>query len=470
MVIFCSDCYNGNMLLLLDVIYLVFLLLLSPWLLARALIHGRYRRGWKDRLGFVPRRYSLRPCVWIHAVSLGEVNAAASLIKAIEKFLPQYEIVISSTTDTGFNRAAALYARSHRVFFFPWDFSRCVRLAFDRVHPQMCILMELEVWHNFTSLAAKKAIPLIVANGRISSGKGFPRYRRVAWLVRPMFRRLSLVLAQNEVYADRFAYLGVPRDRITIAGSLKYDTAEVCDRVEGAEIMARQIQLKSDDRLFVAGSTGPGEEEMMLRSLSFLKEQLPSPPRIVLVPRKPERFNEVARLIESQGLNLIRYSQLKAAGDSPAADTPLPTDAVILGDTMGDLRKFYSLADAVFVGRSLVPMGGSDMIEAAALAKPVLVGPYTENFAETVDMLTRADAITIVQDEGGLALALQRLFEDGREAKQMGLRAQQAIVENQGATQKSIEAIVHLLGYQMPLRPTGIAAPSAISAGAVRNK
>jgi 3-deoxy-D-manno-octulosonic-acid transferase len=360
------------------------------------------------------------------------------------------------------------------VFFFPWDFSWCVRRAFDRLHPQLCILMELEVWHNFTELAAKRAIPVVVANGRISSGKGFPRYRKIAPLVRPMFRRLSLVLTQDREYADRFEFLGVPAERIKVVGSLKYDTAEVTNRVEGAESLAGQLRLDPDEKFFVAGSTGPGEEEILLNCLNRLKNEFTPPPRLIIVPRKPERFDEVARLIESRGLPLIRYSRIKSSRNN--ANIPAPAvqsedssnlkskiqnlkssqpsalnpqsfspDAVILGDTMGDLRKFYSLAHVIFVGRSLVPMGGSDMIEAAALAKPVIVGPHTDNFTESVEILKQADAIQIVSDQTQLDLMVCDLLRNDQRSTDMGRRAQQAVIAQQGATRKSIEAIVEVL-------------------------
>jgi 3-deoxy-D-manno-octulosonic-acid transferase len=439
----------------LDVLYAVILVLLSPWIMYRVIFQRRYRSGWGERFGYVPKRFSHQPCIWIHAVSMGEINAIGTLVKALRNVLPQYEIVISSTTDTGITRAKNLYGQKHRVFFYPWDFTFAVKRAFKRIKPDLCILMELEVWHNFTAIAASRSIPVVVANGRISSGKGFPRYRRIAALVRPMFRRLSLVLAQDETYAQRFGILGVPTERLKVVGSIKYDTADTGDTVANAAELADKLQLMGGGPVWVAGSTGVDEEAVLLDSFDVLRrDERFKVVRLVIVPRKPERFDEVARLIESRGYKLVRYSQVKAGEYSVQ---PKDGQAVILGDTMGDLRKFYSLAAVIFVGRSLVPMGGSDMMEAAGLGKPVIVGPYTENFAETVEHLVKGDGIEVAADAGQLSQVVSKVLSDSEYAKGLGRRGRQVILDHQGATQRSIEAIVDLLGYQMPFSEGGIA-------------
>jgi len=456
--------YNGSMkCLLLDIAYGLLMVLLAPWILYRLIAQKRYRCGWKERLGGVPWRYTDQPGIWIHAVSLGEINALQTLIAEIERILPQYEVVISSTTDTGMARAKKLYGDTHRVFFFPLDFSWAVKRAFKRLRPQLCILMELEVWPNFTALAQQSSVPVVVANGRISSGKGFPRYRRIAWLIRPIFRRLTLVLTQDDNYAERFRFLGVPAERVQMMGSLKYDTAEVSGTVEGQEELARQLQLNKNDPIWVAGSTGPVEEEIILECFKKLRadkkfEKL----RLVIVPRKPERFEEVARLVETKGYRLLRYSRVKQ-NDYQVDEKD--GGAVILGDTMGDLRKFYSLAEVVFVGRSLVPMGGSDMIEAAGLGKAVVMGPYTDNFIDAVQKLLAGKAVEIVADGQQLTEVLKKLLTDKEKARQMGVRARQVIIDNKGATLRTVEAIVKVLGLQMPLGPKGVATEPVICPG-----
>jgi 3-deoxy-D-manno-octulosonic-acid transferase len=442
---------------LLDFGYLLFLLLSAPFWLYRLITQGRYRAGWKQRLGFVPKRYSEQPCIWIHAVSVGEVNAMATLIKTLQNVLPQFEIAISSTTDTGFTRAQKLYEPSHRVFYFPFDFSFAQKLAFKRLRPRLCILMELEIWHNFTAIAQKLNIPVIVANGRISSAKGFPRYRKVASLIRPMFRRLSLVLAQDCEYADRFRFLGVDDERLQVVGSLKYDTAPTDPDAIPLDDAIEKLRFRVSDLIWVAGSTGPGEEEILLDTFAQLQriETLESL-RLVIVPRKPERFEEVARLIESRGYKLLRFSHVKADRVQP---TEADTQSVIFGDTMGDLQKFYKVATIIFVGRSLAPMGGSDMMEAAALAKPVIVGPYTENFTETMKFLSAGRGIEVVADGQQLTEIAQKLLTNTKAADAMAQNAQKVILENQGATRRTIDALLPLLDYQCPHSPHSIATP-----------
>ena len=428
---------------LLDIFYAIILVLLSPWVLYRMFLQSRYRTGWKERFGFVPLRKSSANCIWIHAVSMGEINAIATLVASLTRRLPDHEIVISSTTDTGMDQARKLYGDRHLIFFYPWDFSWAVKKAFSRLRPSLCILMELEVWHNFTTIAHHRSIPVMVANGRISSGKGFPRYRRIAGLVRPMFRRLSLVLTQDNSYAQRFQFLGADPQRIRVVGSLKYDTAEIVDKVPGTDELIEQLKLSPPQPVWVTGSTAPGEEEIILEIFSKLRrEKSLKKLRLVIVPRKPERFDEVARLIENHNFKLLRYSKVKTGQYQP---TPDDADAVILGDTMGDLRKFYSLAEVIFVGRSLVPVGGSDMIEAAALAKPVVVGPFTDNFIEAVKLLVTAAALEVVTDGKQLAQVTQNLLQDKNAAAQLGKNAQQVIVENQGATEKTVNEIITLL-------------------------
>ncbi len=429
--------------ILLDIFYAIILVLLSPWVLYRMFLQKRYRTGWRERFGFVPPRNSSAKCIWIHAVSMGEINAIATLVSSLQRRLPDHEIVISSTTDTGMDRARKLYGDKHLVFFYPWDFSWAVKKAFSRLRPSLCVLMELEVWHNFTAVAHHRSIPVMVANGRISSGKGFPRYRRIVGLVRPMFRRLSLVLTQDNSYAARFKFLGADPQRVRVVGSLKYDTAEVTDKVPGTDELIEQLNLSPSQPVWVAGSTTSGEEEIVLEAFSKLRrEKSLKKLRLVLVPRKPERFDEVARLIESRNFKLLRYSKVKTSQYQPTRDD---ADAVILGDTMGDLRGFYSLADVIFVGRSLVPVGGSDMIEAAALAKPVVVGPYTDNFTESVKLLVTAAGLEVVADGKQLAPVIQNLFQNKNAAAQLGKNAQQVIIQNQGATEKTVDEIAALL-------------------------
>ncbi len=419
---------------------MLLMIALSPLVIYRMVAQGRYRQGWAGRLGWPPVRKNGGYCVWIHAVSMGEVNAARTLVAELAR-QDGVEIVISSTTDTGLDRARQVYGGNHTVFCFPWDISWFVARALRRVRPDVCIMMEGEVWPNFTAQAYKMNIPVVIANARVGGSKGWPRYQKIAALVRGMFSRLALVLAQDEVHAERFRFLGVRSECVKVNGSLKYDTAQVVDEVAGAGELAEALALKGE-RIWVAGQTGPGEEAMVLDCYAeLLKCNELKDLRLVMVPRKPERFDEAARLILERGYELVRYSEIKGA-EKFVDSFGQP---VILGDTMGDLRKFYSLAEVVFVGRSLVPMGGSDMMEVAALAKPVVTGPYTENFAETVRLLVESEGVEVVADSVQLGVVVGELLEDTGRAARLGKNGREVIIANQGATKRTVEAVLQLL-------------------------
>jgi 3-deoxy-D-manno-octulosonic-acid transferase len=476
---------------LLDVVYVLAGLAVSPMFLYRMIRHGRYRRGWGQRFGRVERRDPSKKCIWLHAVSVGEVNAAQTLVAGIEKQLGDFELVISTTTDTGFARAEKLFGAKWSVFYFPFDLSRVTRRAFDRLRPAVCLLMELEVWPNFVFTAHERGVPVVVLNGRISD-RSFSRYRRITWFTRTFFGKLDRVLAQTQEYGERFCALGCPAERVLVTNSLKYDTAQVADRVEGAETLAAQLNL-AGARLWVAGGTGDDEEKIILDVYQSLRQDRRFDDlRLAVVPRKPERFNEVAELIERMGFPLVRYSQLKTAprGEgvpplrgmglgSPTQNSALggsfqPMNhrqdadatelrgqdardtqgrdglatkdrAVILGDTMGDLRKFYSLATVIFVGRSLVPMGGSDMMEAAALGKCTLFGPYAFNFRQTVEVLLQGQGALQVQDSDELRRTMEKCLSDPAFAENIARSGQVVIRRNQGATAKTMEVLRKIL-------------------------
>ncbi len=425
---------------LLDLVYLLVALALGPMVVYRAVRHNRYRSGWGQRLGFVTRRHPEQKCIWIHGVSVGEVNAAQTVIAEMNRHCPDHEIVISSTTDTGFARAQALYGADHAVFYYPLDISFFVRRAFRSLGPVLCLLMELEVWPNFLRTAQRLNTPVAVVNGRISD-RSFPSYKKARRLLRGTFRRLSLVLTQTQSYGERFIYLGCEPGRVVVTGSLKYDTAQITDSIAGADALARELQL-NDAPLWVAGGTGTDEEGIILAVFQQLKQGAGFVDlRLAIVPRKPERFDTVAQQIRQAGLPLLRYSRIKgkSGGDS------LDAQAVILGDTMGDLRKFYSLASVAFVGRSLVPVGGSDMMEVAALGKPTLFGPHTFNFTQTVEALLQGNGAIEVADQVQLLEAVQTCLERPDHARQIGLRGQAVIKANQGATVQSVGHILDLL-------------------------
>lgn len=424
---------------ILDLLYLLAAIVYSPVVIYRAVRHKRYRGGWAERFGGVTRRNPDKKCIWLHAVSVGEVNAAKTVIEALGRRFPDLEIVVSTTTDTGFARARSLVGEGHHVFYFPFDFSWVMRRAFANVRPAACLLMELEVWPNFVDVAHRLNVPVVVVNGRISDNS-FRGYRRIKPFSKTVFGKIALILAQTDEYAQRFREIGSVAEKVIVTGSLKYDTAQIADSVDGAEALARQLGIGAE-RLWVVGATGPGEEELILDVYKSLTGQNQFKDlRLAIVPRKPERFDEVARMIADAGFEYLRYSAIKNADAGPVARVP-----VILGDTMGDLRKFYSLATIIFVGRSLAPMGGSDMMEAAALGKCTIFGPHAFNFRQTVDALLADHGAILVNDQQELLSTMQKCLLEPDYAQSIARNGREVIRRHQGATERSIRQIEKLL-------------------------
>lgn len=479
--------------LLADLVYLLAGLLYLPVAIYNAVVLGKNRGGWGQRFGAVPRFDPGRKRIWIHAVSLGEMNATTTLAAALRERLPDVELVFSSTTDTGFARGVALYGPD-RVFRFPLDFSFVISRALRRIQPSLIVLMELEVWPNLVRMASSRAIPIAIANGRLTQ-RSAGRLRQLGPFCRAMFGPFAWVGVQDEDIFYGFRELGVRTERIEITGSLKWDTASVVDHVPGADALAKACGLDTPQPVWVCGSTGPREEEIILDAYKLLMEKfevrssqfegegtearrhegsktleegqdgdrtlrtsdfelrtsavelrtsersLQDVPRLVIVPRKPERFDEVASLIEGRGYRCIR----RTVSPDGTERFPLTSGDVVLGDTMGELRKFYSLCSVAFVGRSLVPMGGSDTMEVAALGKPMIVGPFNENFREPFGVFNELGVLKIVDSAATLAAAVEAWLRDPLNADLMGDRARKAVLSGQGATKTTVDALVGLL-------------------------
>ena len=427
------------------------MIVLSPWWLYRMIRHGRYRDGVAERFGASPIRYGLQPVIWLHGVSLGEVNGLASVVRELHSQLPDYRLVISTSTDTGMAAARRLFAPTHTVLRWPLDFSLVVRRALNRVRPELVVLMEGDVWPNFLAACNRRKIPVVVINGRMSPDKGYPGYKKLGPLAGMLFNRLTAIGVQNEAYADCFRKLGTNSEKVRVTGMMKFDTVEVADNLPGQDELASALGIGAADRLIVAGGTGPGEEKLLLDMFAKLQAGGKHPSaRLAIVPRKPERFNEVAKLISGSGSPLIRRGEQPDGSIAGA-----PKDAIILGDTMGELRKFYALASVVFVGRSLVPMGGSDMIEAAALGKPTAFGPHTFNFPQTDELAENGCARVASTDE--LADKIDQWLTDPAAADQAGKDAQKYVLTRQGATRRNVEMICGVLNRTPALAPGGIA-------------
>jgi 3-deoxy-D-manno-octulosonic-acid transferase len=419
------------------------------WLIkpaARRKVLGAFRKRMARSLE--PRDLT-KPAVMIHAVSLGEINATQSLVQMLRQARPELQIIVSATTETGYERGQQLYGGQPGITLvrYPLDFSGAVNRLLDAMRPDVVVLMELEVWPNFLRRCRQRDIPVVLVNGRLTT-QSYRRYRWIKPVARGMFKRLAGVCVQDQTYADRFVRLGASKGRVLVTGTMKFDTAEVADRVGGDYELATAVGLfPGVEPIWICGSTGPGEEEMILRVYRQLLARH-SRLRLVIVPRKPERFDEVAGLIEHAKFRCVRRSETLAGWSAPAA-TPAPIPPVVLGDTMGELRKFYSLADVVFVGRTLVDLGprqhGSDMIEPAALAKPVITGPFTANFAEAMNRLRAAEGVIEIADENALAQTVSVLLFSPQQAREMGRRAQQVVAKEKGATLRHAEVVLGLL-------------------------
>ena len=426
------------MTLLLDLIYALLICLGWPVLIYRRLKRGPGSLAIRERLGNVPSRAVSAHCIWLHGVSLGEINATRTIVAQLRRDFPAVTIAVSSTTQTGLARARELYPR-HLIFRFPLDFSFVIRRVLRRVRPSVIVLMELEVWPNLIEVAGVWGIPVLIANGRVTEERSLARFERplVRTFARRMFRGIAWVGAQDDTYAERFVRLGVPPDRVEVCGSVKYDAAEIADHIPGEDELAESMTIDRQRPLWVCGSTGPGEEALILDAYERTLRCVPEL-QLAIIPRKPERFDEVAELIAQRG-----YACLRRSGRPPVV--PLDADqprAVFLGDTLGELRKFYALAAVVFVGRSLVPLGGSDVMEVAGLARPVLVGPYTDNFSEPVGLLLAAGGGQRIESSEELAEAVSMLLVDGERRERIGQAAREVIVARCGASARTIARIV----------------------------
>jgi 3-deoxy-D-manno-octulosonic-acid transferase len=411
------------------------------WLLVRRWKRGPSGVPLREYFGHVPSRPVSAQCIWVHGVSLGEVNATRTLVTELRRHAPDVVVALSSSTRTGLTQARKLYPQ-HVTFRFPLDFSRAIDNVLASIRPSLIVLMELEVWPNLIERATAAGIPVVIANGRVTAEKSVRRFNWpiARWFARRMFRQIRWVGAQDQTYAQRFVELGVPTERVVVTGSVKYDAADTGDRIEGQEELAAAMGVDTQRPLWVCGSTGDNEEALILDAYERLRGEFPSL-QLAVIPRRPERFDEVAQLIVQRGYACLRRSTGAPLLPAGVAE-PRP---VYLGDTMGELRKFYALATVVFVGRSLVPMGGSDVMEVAGLAKPVLVGPYTDNFVEAVGLLLAEGGAARTASVAELAATIASLLKEPQRCRQMGLAARATVVRRRGATAATVETLLAML-------------------------
>ncbi len=429
--------------LLLDLFYLLAILALSPWLVWRSLTTGRYRNGLAAKLlGRVTvSNPGNKPVAWFHAVSVGEVNLLGTLIPAFRNRHPDWHIVVSATTDTGLAEARKQFA-DHSVIPWPFDFSWAVANALDSVKPSLIVLTESELWPNFLRAAKVRNVPVIVVNARMSP-RSFARLKRIATLARLLlFGNISRFAVQEKEYAERLSQLGVASEKLVVTGSMKYDGA-LRERDTPETSMLRNLLLKEREGadtervIWLAGSTHAPEESIVLRVHAQLREQFPHL-HVVLVPRHPDRFEEVARLIEQTGLPFARRSRIS----EPLPEMP----PVILLDSVGELGAAWGLADVGFTGGSLDgKRGGQSMIEPAGYGVPCVFGPYVWNFKDAARRLVEVGGALMVSDALSLEVEMTRLIVDSELRSRMGIAARELVRRQQGATVKTLNAIDALL-------------------------
>lgn len=432
-----------------DIAYYLGLGLAAPYWLIVPKARRKVLNALARRNGHMPQRDPGAPAILLHAVSLGEINATRALVAVLQRERPDLHLVISTTTDTGYARGQELYGRNPAITLirFPIDLTSAIERTLDAIQVSLVVLMEGEIWPNFLKVCERRRIRVLLVNARVTAS-AFRRYKLIRPVTTGMLRRLHGIAAQDLTYAGMFVDLGAPPGRVVVSGTMKFDTAITVGGVPGASTLGHEMGLDpTSQRIWVCGSTGPGEEEICLR---VYRQQLMKHPklRLVIVPRHPQRFDEVAELIESHRFQVIRRSR------GQRADLNAPIPPVYLGDSMGELRKFYYMAEVVFVGRSLVDLGprqhGSDMIEPAALGKPTIVGPFTGNFAEVMRKFTEANAISVVTDEKQLSDTLDLLLAQAGDAIAMGKRALGVVMNNQGATLRNAEVILGELRLAHP--------------------
>ena len=425
--------------MLLNLAYLLALALLSPWLAWRALATGRYRRelGAKFFGRVSIRNPHKKPVAWFHAVSVGEVNLLGTLVPAFQKRHPDWLVVVSSTTDTGLAGARQRFPDLD-VVAWPFDFSWAVAAALDAVGPALVVLTESELWPNFLAAASRRNVPVVVVNARMSP-RSFRRLKRVAGAARRLlFRHVARFAVQEVEYAERLRQLGVHATKVVTTGSIKYDGAIQACTTAGAERLGNALGLAatpagSRPLVLLAGSTHAPEEAIVLGAFARLRTRFPHL-RLVLVPRHPDRFAEVARLIEASGLPFVRRSAIT----SPLAEMP----AVVLLDTVGELGAAWGLADVGFVGGSLDGVrGGQSMIEPAGYGVPCAFGPHVWNFKDAAKRLVEVGGAVMVADAAELEAALARLLADADLRAWTGAAARELVRRQQGATARTLDVL-----------------------------
>ena len=413
------------------------MLLAVPWWAWQMLRNGKYRVGLGERFGRVPKRLRSdeeRPTIWMHAVSVGEILAIGGLIQLLKEQNPRYRVVISTTTATGQKLARERFGEAD-AFYFPLDFAFAVRAYLKALRPELVIVAETEFWPNFLRAVKKSGARIVVVNARVSD-RSFPRYRRLRFLWRPILKNVDRFLTQSEIDRGRLIEIGAEAEKIQVSGNLKFD---IKPPKVSALIGQLQVAIKSlqANPVIVAGSTVAGEEPILLEAFRRTLKWYPNA-TLILAARHPERWPEVIELLRKSGLPWWRRTEW-------TTDVPI-AGGIFLLDSIGELAALYHLATVAFVGGSLVPRGGHNILEPAHYGVPIVVGPYYENFRDIVEMFTRAGAVDVIEREK-FGDELLHLLENEQKRALLGHHALEVVRANSGATARTAEVLSSFLHH-----------------------
>lgn len=428
-----------------------FFLGMAPVFLFQALNRGRYRKGIRERLGGYPQishqpstvsrqpseptpsaQHPTPKTLWLHAVSVGEVVAAAPLVPLLKERHPDLHILVTTVTETGHQIARLKIPEADAICYFPLDFPCAVRRALDAVTPKVVLLTETELWPNFLRECHRRRIPVLLINGRISQ-TSFKRYRLIRSFMGQVLQGVERFCMQSERSAERIIQLGAPPSRVEVVGNLKFDALVPPLPDEGTASLRKELGLSEGVPVFVAGSTHRGEEEAVLQAFKRVRAIFPDL-LLILVPRHPDRLPEVEALLKAHGIPSVRRTVLKNPRFLPSGPRP----SVILVDTVGELARLYALGDVVFVGGSLQPVGGHNILEPAIYGRPILFGPSMEQFAEIAELFLRRGAALQVKDAEELAAQVLEVLQDPGLASRLGQAASLTVSSQRGASLRTV--------------------------------
>ncbi len=435
--------------LIYNYLLIIVFILCSPWILYQIIIKRLYRHGMKERFGFIDLKAQKgRQRLWIHAASVGEVLAAKPIIDELLSQMPSAAIFLSTITDTGYLVAHEKISGLAGIFHAPVDFPFVHQRIIRKIKPSAVLILETELWPNLIDTVSSIRIPIMIVNGRISD-KSYPRYRLSRFFLKGLLRKINVFSMQSTTDADRIVTLGASPESVFISGNVKYD--QYASEPAVPQDWHSFLSWASRDPVLVAGSTHPGEEQILLQVFLALKSSFPRL-KVIIAPRHLQRLNDVETVLAELKIPYIRRSQIRSERVNSLPD-------VIILDTMGELNQFYRLASVTFVGGSLVNRGGHNVLEPAGLQKPILFGPFTNNFKDAVSQLIHESAAIQVKSEQELAMALKQLLSNPQHCREMGERGYQVVQRNRGAVQRNLKLIMGLIHETRNEPPEAIQSP-----------